>query len=148
MRKYIVINYSNQSIDLQQCGGLAVPNGIGQTYSTFQIGSVRYNDRNVFKHEWGHSILWYFEAAGKTPIPTVNNHIDNEDNRYVNCITGNPYILQDENDDNPIPNSIYNNDSGFTHDYYSGTTATADQPDRCLGIIPSAWASGGPITQE
>ena len=25
-------------------------------------------------------------------------------------------------------NSIYNNESGFTHDYYSGTTALASDP--------------------
>ena len=138
---------SGQSINLQQYGGLAVPNGIGQTYSTFQIESVKSNDRNVFKHEWGHAILWYFEAAGETPNPTVNNHINDQDTLYVNCITGKPYILEDENDNNPIPNSIYNNDSGFTHDYYSGITATPDQPNRCLGITPAAWASGGPVTK-
>jgi hypothetical protein len=138
---------SGQSIDLQQCGGLAVPNGTGQTYSTFQVDSIRSNDRNIFKHEWGHSILWYFEATGKSPYPTVNNHINDQDTIYVNCITGNPYILEDENDDNPIPNSIYNNYSGFTHDYYSGTTATPDQPNRCIGITPEAWASDGPVTK-
>jgi hypothetical protein len=65
---------------------------------------------------------------------------------YVNCFTGDPYILVDETDLNPIPNSIYNNYSGFTHDYYSGQTATADEPTRCLGINANAWASGGPVS--
>jgi hypothetical protein len=54
--------------------------------------------------------------------------------------------MEDENEMFPIPNSIYNNESGFTHDYYSGTTATPDQPTRCLGITAAAWASGGPVS--
>lgn len=132
---------------LQQCGGLAAPNGINQTYATFSVDSVSSNQRNVFKHEWGHSILFYYDAAGTAPRPPVNNHINDTDTRYMHCPTGESYILVDETDDNPIPNSIYNNESGFTHDYYSGTTATPDQPTRCLGITPSAWASGGPVTK-
>ncbi len=131
----------------QQCGGLAVPNRTGQTYATFTVDKLASNHRNVFKHEWGHSILYYYDAAGTAPKPTVDNHINDTDKRYVHCPTGQPYILEDETDDNPIPDSIYNNDSGFTHDYYSGTTATRDQPTRCLGITPEAWASGGPVTK-
>ena len=138
---------TGQPSNLQNCGGLTVPNGTGQTYATFQVDSVSSNQRNVFKHEWGHSILYYFDAAGTAPKPTVNNHINDTDTQYVHCPTGEPYILVDETDDNPIPNSIYNNDVGFTHDYYSGTTATPDQPTRCLGITPDAWASGGPVTK-
>ena len=69
-------------------------------------------------------------------------------NKYVHCSSGTPYVLQDETDDNPIPNSIYNNNSGFTHDYYSGTTAKPENPSRCLGIPPSAWAYGGPVTKN
>ena len=138
---------TGQPENLQQCGGLASPNGSGQTYSTFQVDSVASNQRNVFKHEWGHSILFYYNTAGIAPNPAVNNHINNTDTRYVHCPTGETYILQDETDDNLIPNSIYNNDSSFTHDYYSGTTATPDQPTRCLGITPEAWASGGPVTK-
>jgi len=133
--------------NLQQCGGLTSPNGTGQTYATFQVDSVASTQRNVFKHEWGHSILFYYDAVGTAPKPSVNNHINDTDTRYVHCPTGESYILQDETDDNPIPNSIYNNDSGFTHDYYSGTTATPDQPTRCLGITSAAWASGGPVTK-
>ena len=56
------------------------------------------------------------------------------------------YVWLDETDANPIPNSIYNNESGFTHDYYSGTTALATDPMHCLGITPSAWATGGPVS--
>jgi hypothetical protein len=53
----------------------------------------------------------------------------------------------DESDLNPVPNSIYNDQSGFTHDYYSGTTALATAPSQCLGITPAAWAAGGPVTR-
>lgn len=124
--------------------------GTGQAYSAIFADFVTIyngNSRNVFKHEWGHSILFYYDAAGTAPEPPVDNHINDSTNQYVNCLTGQSYILIDETDDNPIPNSIYNNDSGFTHDYYSGFTATADRPDRCLGITFEAWASGGPVTR-
>jgi hypothetical protein len=60
---------------------------------------------------------------------------------------GESYVWLDETDANPIPNSIYNNESGFTHDYYSGTTASADQPTRRLGVTPEAWMFGGPVTK-
>jgi hypothetical protein len=138
---------SGQPADLNCYGGLALSNGIGQTYSTFPIDSVASNQRNVFKHEWGHSILFYFDAAGLSPLPTVDNHINDTTIKYVHCATATPYILQDESDDNPILNSIYNNDVGFTHDYYSGTTAKPENPNHCLGITPSAWSFGGPVTK-
>jgi hypothetical protein len=41
---------------------------------------------------------------------------------------------------------VKNNETGFAYDYYSGKTATADQPSRCLGITPEAWALGGPVS--
>lgn len=137
---------TGQSMSIQGCAW-AWHMGTGQTYVAIPVDYSRYNDRNIFKHEWGHSILFYYDAAGTAPKPPVDNHINDTTNRYVNCITGQPYILQDETDDNPIPNSIYHNESGFTHDYYSGMTATADQPTRCLGIRPAAWASGGPVSR-
>lgn len=138
---------TGQTTSLQNCGGLAQWRGTEQTYATFQVDSVSLNQRNTFKHEWGHSILFYFEATGTAPQPAVNNHINNTNTRYVPCPTGESYRLEDETDDSIIPNSIYNNYVGFTHDYYSGTTATPDQPMRCLGITPSAWAAGGPVTK-
>jgi len=127
--------------------GLAANMGTGQTYNTMQIDAAVYRGhRNVFKHEWGHSILFFYDAMGTAPKPTVSNHADAT--QYVNCQTGQYYVWQDETLANPIPNSIYNNESGFTHDYYSGTTATADQPTRCLGITPEAWAYGGPVSHS
>jgi len=137
---------TGQSMSLQGCSW-AWGMGIGQTYDAIYVDFVQYADRNVFKHEWGHSILFYYDDAGTAPRPPVDNHINDTTNQYVNCMTGQPYILQDETDINPIPNSIYNNESGFTHDYYSGKTATANQATRCLGVTPSAWASGGPISR-
>lgn len=126
--------------------GLAYGRGTGQTFtSIIADAALDYGHLNVFKHEWGHNILSYYEALGVSPIPTVQNHTDA--GVYVNCHGGAPYVWADETDASPIPNSIYNNASGFTHDYYSGTTATADQPTRCLGITAAAWATGGPITR-
>jgi len=127
--------------------GLAAYMGTGQTYNTMQIdAAISRGHRNVFKHEWGHSILFYYDAVGTSPKPTVSNHADAT--QYVNCLTGQFYVWEDETLANPIPNSIYNNESGFTHDYYSGNTATADQPARCLGIPPEAWALGGPVSHS
>ena len=83
---------------------------------------------------------------GLTEKPTVDNHADPE--QYVNCKTGEYYDWREETLDDPIPNSIYNNESGFTHDYYSGTTATAEQPTLCLGISAEAWAFGGPVSNS
>ncbi|WP_347275599.1 carbohydrate binding domain-containing protein [Candidatus Kuenenia sp.] len=120
--------------------------GTGQTYTTLIIeAAISYGHRNVFKHEYGHSISEYFDASGTAPKPKVENHTDAT--QYVNCYTGQYYVWEDDTEANPIPNSIYNNDSGFTHDYYSGTTALASQPTRCLGITSNAWASGGPVSK-
>jgi hypothetical protein len=128
--------------------GLTPDMGTRQTYSAIIIDAATwYGHRNVFKHEWGHSITSFYDAYGTAPQPGVFNHINTTDTQYVHCPSGEPYILEDETPDNPIPNSIYNNDSGFTHDYYSGTTATPDQPTRCLGITSGAWASGGPVSK-
>lgn len=137
---------TGQPIDLNGAGGLAPNRGRDQTYLTIIAqGAVSYPHRNVFKHEWGHSILGFFEAMEASPLPTVTNHAT--PGQYVHWPTGEDYVWLDETLDNPIPNSIYSNESGFTHDYYSGTTATPDQPTRRLGITPYAWALGGPITQ-
>ena len=136
---------SGQPYNLQNCAGLALPNGTGQTFSTLQIDGFPPNRfRNTLKHEWGHSILFFYEAAGTAPAPSVDNH---RPDAYVHCGTGPAYVLVDETQDEPIRNSIYNNRSGFTHDYYSGTTALASDPDSCLGITRTAWASGGPVTK-
>ncbi|NJO09533.1 MAG: hypothetical protein HC873_07585 [Leptolyngbyaceae cyanobacterium SL_1_1] len=140
--------YSGMPTDLMvQCGAVTQPNGTGRTYTTIAVDSTR-SRRNSFKHEWGHAILFYFEATGTAPQPAVNNHINDTDTRYVNCLTGASYILQDETEEQPIPNSIYNNESGFTHDYYSGLAATPDQPNRCLGISSATWRSPPPTQLE
>jgi hypothetical protein len=137
---------TGEPIWLGSAAGLTPAMGTGPTYNAVIIeAAALYNHRNVFKHEWGHSILFYFDAAGTAPRPTVTNHAGA--GTYVHCPTGEPYVWVDETLDNPVPNSIYSNSSGFTHDYYSGTVATADQPDRCLGITPLAWATGGPVSK-
>lgn len=136
---------TGQPVWIGTAAGLTPPMGTGQTYYAQIIESTGYGHRNVFKHEWGHAILFYFEALGASPLPIISNHAEADE--YVHCPTGEPYVWIDEMAANPIPNSIYNNDSGFTHDYYSGTVATADQPTRCLGIPAAAWVIGGPASQ-
>jgi hypothetical protein len=136
---------TNSATALNCYGGLTFYMGTDPTVTAIASVMVELNHRNVFKHEWGHSILFYYDAAGTAPKPTVDNHIG--PGMYVHCGSGAPYILMDEDDAVSIPNSIYNNQSGFHRDYYSGQTALASQPDVCLGITPQAWASGGPRTK-
>jgi hypothetical protein len=136
---------TGRTVFLGSFAGLTLPKGVEQTYSALIVDFVVSGYQNLFKHEWGHSILFFYQATGAAPLPTVNNHATPTD--YVNCLTGQPYIWIDETDSHPIPNSIYSNESGFTHDYYSGTTALSSQPDRCIGITPEAWATGGPVSQ-
>jgi hypothetical protein len=130
--------------DINHVGGLTWNQGIGPTFSEIAFSMLRADDRNVFKHEWGHAILFYFEAAGKSPRPTIDNH---HPETSVNCRTGRGYVQVDDNDTNPVSNSIYNDDAGFTHDYYSGQVATSDVPTRCLRLGGAVWASGGPVTR-
>jgi len=138
---------TGQSIWIGSAAGLTPAMGTSQAYTTIIIeAAFSYGNRNVFKHEWGHSILEFFHAIGTAPKPKVENHANAND--YVNCLTHAPYVWADETDANPIPNSIYNNYSGFTHDYYSGMTARAGEPTRCLGISGEAWAYGGPVANS
>ena len=135
-------------------GGLTLPRGSDQTYSTMLLSMVINSDtRNVFKHEWGHSIQFYFDAMGLSPKPMVN--ADAPVDYYVNC-NGEydyPYEFNERLQrwewvvDPSVPHAHYNNESGFTHDYYSGTTALAENPTECLGIGPEAWAQGGPVSK-
>ena len=141
----VVDQYNGISYWIGGYAGLTPGMGTGQTYLAIIIEATGYGHRNVFKHEWGHSILSYFDAAGTAPKPAVTNHV--VPNQYVHWPTGDSYVWTDETDANPIPNSIYSNESGFTHDYYSGSTATVDQPTRRLGITPEAWMLGGPVTK-
>ena len=142
----VVDQTTGENLWIGSAAGLTPSMGVDQTYTTLIIeAATLYGHLNVFKHEWGHSILDYFDAAGVAPKPTVTNHTDGL--TYVNCGTGGYYVWIDETDATPIPNSIYNNESGFTHDYYSGTTALATDPTHCLGITASAWAAGGPVSK-
>jgi hypothetical protein len=138
---------TGQSIWIGSAAGLTLSMGTGQTYTAIIVeAAISYDHRNVFKHEWGHSITDFYNSAGSAPKPMVQNHAVATD--YVNCLTGAPYVWQDETLSNPIANSIYNNESGFTHDYYSGTTARASDPTKCIGVSPEAWALGGPVSHS
>jgi hypothetical protein len=136
---------TGEKLWIGSAAGLTPSMKTGQTYTTLVIeAATSYGHLNVFKHEFGHSLLSFYDAKKTAPQPAVNNHTDAT--TYVHCGTGEPYVWEDETDANPIPNSIYNNYSGFTHDYYSGTTALASDPLRCLGITAVAWATGGPVS--
>jgi len=126
--------------------GLTPNMGSSQTYSTLIVdAATSYGHRNVFKHEFGHSLAGFHDATGVAPLPVVTNEPPSG-MYYVHCGTGQTYVWQDESLADPIPNSIYNNASGFTHDFFSGTTALATDHDRCLGATSRAWAFGGPLT--
>jgi len=138
---------TGESLWIGAAAGLTPDRGLSQTYVTMSVEYAGANGhRNVYKHEWGHSILSYFQALGVTPQPTVTNHAS--ESQYVNCKGGPQYVWQDESNDAPLPNSIYSNSDGFTHDYYSGTVARAEAPSTCLGIGAQAWAWGGPVTNS
>jgi hypothetical protein len=121
--------------------------GLAPTYASVPIEQAGLNgQRNVFKQEWSHGALVYYQALQVLPQPMV---IFNPGaSQYVNCKTGQFYVWQSETEGQPIPNSIFNNGAGFTHDYLSGTVARAEAPSVCLGIGPQAWAWGGPVTHS
>lgn len=121
--------------------------GLRQTYTTMRVPYAGLNgQRNVYKQQWGVALTSYFQAMQLVPPPPVN--LNPAPTQYVNCQTGQPYVWQEETNSNPIPNSIYNDGSGFLHDYYSGTLALADAPTVCLGLGDAAWAWGGPVTHS
>jgi hypothetical protein len=137
---------SGQPYNLQNCGGLTLANALAKRLarcSWMPTPLTNFGTRS--STSGGHSILFYYEAAGTAPTPSVDNH---RPDAFVHCGTGEGYVLIDETQDQPIRNSIYNNRSGFTHDYYSGTTALASDPDSCLGITREAWASGGRLRRQ
>ena len=102
-------------------------------------------DRINLKHRWGHGILLYYDASGAAPKPMVSGHL--AQGPYVQCKTGTSYLTDLEPDNNPIPNSEYNSASGFAPDYNSGATALPSDVQRCLGVTPAAWRTGGPVTK-
>lgn len=136
---------TNTPDNIARAGGLTWNMGTAPLFSEIEAPAIGAADRNVFKHEWGHGILFYYDATGTAPKPAVDNH---HPESYVTCHTTRPYVLQDDSDINAIPNSIFNSTSGFTHDYYSGVTALKTSPSRCLGITRTAWTSGGPVTKH
>jgi hypothetical protein len=132
---------TGQPITVANASGLTAWRGTQQTYASVIVDALSDRHRNVLKHEWGHSILYYHDAAGTAPKPAVDNHAGRD---YVHCPSGERYVLVDETDDERIPWSTYDNELGFTRDYYSGRTALAGDPTRCLGVTDEAWAAGGP----
>lgn len=135
----------NATDNIGHYGGLTWNLGPAPTFSEITLSQLDYGGHNVIKHEWGHAITGFYDATGIAPKPMADNH---HPESSVNCKTGRGYVLLDESASNPIPNSIFNNNSGFTHDYYSGLTAQASNPRHCIGITSKAWASGGPVSKR
>lgn len=133
---------TNSSDNIGHVGGLTWNLGTASTFSEITLSQLNYGGHNVIKHEWGHAITFYFDAKGTAPKPMADNH---HPESSVNCKTHAGYVLTDNAS---VPNSTFNNKSGFTHDYYSGLTAQASNPSHCIGITPTAWASGGPVTRR
>jgi hypothetical protein len=139
----VVDQATGEALWIGSAAGLTPAMGTSPTYMTLIVdAATTYGHTNVFKHEFGHSITEYFDAVGTAPKPKVENHA--VVGAYVHCGTGTPYVWIDETDAMPVPNSIYYNQSGFTHDYYSGTTALAASPAACLGITADAWTGRRP----
>jgi hypothetical protein len=136
---------TSASDNIGHYGGLTWDLGTAPTFSEITLSQLNHGGHNVIKHEWGHAITIYYDATGIAPKPMADNH---HPESSVNCKTGKGYVLLDETALSPIPNSIFNNSSGFTHDYYSGLTAQASNPRYCIGITSKAWASGGPVTKR
>lgn len=128
-------------------GAVTPDRGLQQTYTTLRVPYAGLNgNRNVYKQQWGVALSSYFLSMQLASPPPIN--FNPAPTQYVNCQTGQFYVWQEETNGNPIPNSIYNNGSGFIHDYYSGTLALADAPTACLGFGAPAWAWGGPVTHS
>ena len=137
---------TGESIWIGSAAGLTPAMGTGQTYMTLIIEATGYGHRNVFKRELGtfHSrVLRRDRYGSQTKSGESCECIRLRQLRHRRLL-----CLIDETDLNPIPNSIYNDYSGFTHDYYSGTTARASEPTKCLGIGAYAWALGGPVSNS
>jgi hypothetical protein len=135
---------SGEFVGLTWAAGFTPNTETGPAYSAMIAGAPSaYDGLNILKHEFGHQITTLYRATGAAAVPEVDIHQAQD---YVHCGTGTPYVIEDESDSTPIPNSTYNDTSGFTHDYYSGTTALASAPRTCLGISASTWATGGAAT--
>jgi len=136
---------TGEFVPLTDYAGLAPNTGAGPPYASIIANAANgaYRDLNVLKHEFGHQLITYHRGTAAMPLPEVDIHRAQD---YVSCGSGAEYDLRDEKDDEPLPGSTYHDTSGFTHDYYSGTTALRDDPRRCLGIPASSWALGGPTT--
>ena len=86
----VIDQTTNEVLWIGTAAGLTPAMGTAQAYTTLIIeAATLYGHLNVFKHEWGHSLLDYYEAARTAPMPTVTNHTDG--NQYVNCVTGQMY---------------------------------------------------------
>jgi hypothetical protein len=128
-------------------------NGRGRTYATFPTNYLSVNDVNIFTHEFGHSITFYYNVVSpgclgaKTNAGNVHifNHTGgNGETRYVRFQTKEQYQLTD---DDKVLNGLYNYHNSFSHDYYSGFTNDPAYPSIAIGVSQAQWNLGGPVSK-
>ncbi|MEX8518117.1 MAG: hypothetical protein AB3X44_06350 [Leptothrix sp. (in: b-proteobacteria)] len=118
-------------------------------YNTLDLASAGLDGtRHALKQNWASAVQTHYQALQVLPEPAIDVNVDSVRSQYVNCKTGHHYLWQTESAEQPIPNSIWNNSSGFMHDLYSGQVARAGAHRSCLGLGPQVWAWGGPVTHS
>lgn len=145
-------NNNNQIITYCKLG--QTPNNRkGRTYATFPTNYLSVSNVNVFTHEFGHSITFYYYAVSPrclgdntnaSNVHTFNHTGGNGETRYVSFQTKEKYVLTD---DDKVLNSLYNYNNGFSHDYYSGFTADPAYPSVAIGVGQKQWNLGGPVSK-
>lgn len=133
--------------------GQTPDNGNGRTYATFPTNYLSVNDVNIFTHEFGHSITFYYNVVSPgclgaktndTNVHIFNHTGGNGETRYVRFQTKKEYVLTD---DDKAFNSLYNYNNGFSHDYYSGFTTDPAYPSVAIGVGQTQWNLGGPVSK-
>lgn len=128
-------------------------NGSDRTYATFPTNYLSVNNVNIFTHEFGHSITFYYNAVSPGCLGNKTNggnvHIFNHtggngETRYVRFQTKKQYFLSD---DDKVINSLYNYSSSFSHDYYSGFTTDPNYPSVAIGVSQAQWNLGGAVSK-
>jgi hypothetical protein len=145
-------NNNNQVITF--CNYGQTPNNWkGRTYATFPTNYLSVDNVNIFTHEFGHSITFYYNAVSPGCLGSKTNagnaHIFNHtggngETRYVRFQTKKQYLL---GDDDKILNSLYNYYNSFSHDYYSGFTTDPDFPSVAIGVGQAQWDLGGAVSK-
>lgn len=130
--------------ELAPTWGLTQPTANRQTYATVtaeRLLETPFND--VLMHEFGHSVLYYFDALGRTGGLGTN---DLQIAEYFDMESGMRFDEKPTWHSDMEPDPTYELDHGFTHAYMSGSLALSSNPTQRLGISSACWRLGGPVT--